>query len=179
VLDETGFANLTVEAVAARAGAAKTAVYRRWPSKVPLVVDALIRAHAAPEAPDTGGLRTDMIALWHNAGGGLRSIERLLPVVTAYLTTDSEVMAQLRDNYFQPRLRALHNTVIARAVARGEIRADADPELAFDMLFAPLVYRLLRGDPPDDETIGRLTTLALQGLAAARPARGDDSPSRP
>jgi len=164
VLDETGFADLTVEAVAARAGAAKTAVYRRWPSKVPLVVDALIRTHAPPEVPDTGDLRTDMITLWHNAAGGLRSIERLLPVVTAYLSTDSEVMAQLRDRYFRPRLQALHDTVIAHAVARGEIRADADPELAFDILFAPLVYRLLRGNPPDDEIISRLTTLALQGL---------------
>jgi AcrR family transcriptional regulator len=85
ILDEAGFKDLTVEAVAARAGAAKTAVYRRWPSKVPLV-DALARSQPALVAPDTGDLRTDMIALWKNlAIGGQRSIERMLPVVTAYL----------------------------------------------------------------------------------------------
>ena len=164
VLDEAGFEGLTVEAVAARAGAAKTAVYRRWPSKVPLVVEALTRARPALEVPDTGDLRTDMIALWHSAaGGGRRSVERLLPVVTAYLASDDDLMAALRDRYFQPRLQALH-TVVARAAARGQIRADADPGLAFDLLFGPLAYRWLRGSPPDDDTVSRLTALALQGL---------------
>lgn len=164
VLDEAGFGGLTVEAVAARAGAAKTAVYRRWPSKVPLVVEALTRFQPELTVPDTGDLRTDMAELWHSAAGrGQRSIERLLPVVTAYLTAGDDLMALLRDRYFQPRLQAMH-TVIARAAARGEIRADADPGLAFDLLFGPLAYRWLRGVPPDDQTISRLTSLALQGL---------------
>ena len=61
---------------------------------------------------------------------------------------------------------------MARAGARGEIRADADPELAFDLLFGPLAYRYLRGSPPDDETIGRLIGMALEGLQPPRdPAR--------
>ena len=48
--------------------------------------------------------------------------------------------------------------------ARGEIRADADLELAFDLLFGPLAYRWLRGSAPDEDTINRLTSLALEGL---------------
>jgi AcrR family transcriptional regulator len=169
VLDEVGFADLTVEAVAARAGAAKTAVYRRWPSKVPLVVEALIRSQPELVAPDTGDLHTDMIGLWKSAAGvGQRSIERMLPVVTAYLADDDELMALVRDQFFEPRLQALR-AVIDRAVARGQIRADADPRLAFDLLFGPLAYRWLRGVPPDDETIGQFTSLALQGL---RPSPG-------
>jgi AcrR family transcriptional regulator len=163
ILDEAGFKDLTVEAVAARAGAAKTAVYRRWPSKVPLVVDALARSQPALVAPDTGDLRTDMIALWKDlAIGGQRSIERLLPVVTSYLGTD-DLMALVRERFFEPRLQAVR-TVVARAAARGEIRADADTGLAFDLLFGPLAYRWLRGVPPDDDTISRLISLAIQGL---------------
>jgi AcrR family transcriptional regulator len=163
ILDEAGFKDLTVEAVAARAGAAKTAVYRRWPSKVPLVVDALARSQPALVAPDTGDLRSDMIALWKDlAIGGQRSIERLLPVVTAYLGTD-DLMALVRERFFEPRLQAVR-TVVARAAARGEIRADADTGLAFDLLFGPLAYRWLRGVPPDDDTISRLISLAIQGL---------------
>jgi AcrR family transcriptional regulator len=163
ILDEAGFKDLTVEAVAARAGAAKTAVYRRWPSKVPLVVDALARSQPALVAPDTGDLRTDMIALWKNlAVGGQRSIERLLPVVTAYLGTD-DLMALVRERFFEPRLQAVR-TVVARAAARGEISADVDTGLAFDLLFGPLAYRWLRGVPPDDDTISRLISLAIQGL---------------
>ena len=164
VFDEAGFEGLTVEKVAARAGAAKTAVYRRWPSKVPLVVDALTRSLREIEVPDTGDLQTDMIRLWDSAAGsGQRSVEPLLPVVTSYLGGDDELMAQLRERYFRPRLQALHS-VMARAVARGEIRADADPGLAFDLLFGPLAYRWLRGSPPDAETITRIVGLALQGL---------------
>lgn len=72
-------------------------------------------------------------------------------------------MAHLRDRYFQPRLQAMH-TVIARAAARGETRPDADPGLAFDLLFGPLAYRWLLGSPVDDQTIRRLTELALEGL---------------
>lgn len=165
VLDEVGFKDLTVEAVAARAGAAKTAVYRRWSSKVPLVVEALARSEPdLPPPPDTGDLRTDLFQLWTGlTGAGRRSLERILPVVTAYLTDDDDLMAEFLNRYFQPRLQAMH-TLMARAAARGEIRADADPELAFDLLFGPLAYRWLRGLPPDDETIRRLTGLALEGL---------------
>ena len=167
ILDETGFEDLTIEAVAARSGAAKTAVYRRWPSKVPLVVEALTRSGPQFEAPDTGSLRTDLSALWHGvAGGGVRSIERLLPVVTTYLDSGDDLMDVMRDRYFGPRLRAVQ-AIIARAVARGEIRADADPELAFDLLFGPLAYRWLRGSPPDDDTISQLADLALRGLGPA------------
>jgi AcrR family transcriptional regulator len=164
VLEEVGFKGLTVEAVAARAGSAKTAVYRRWPSKVPLVVDALIRGRALPKAPDTGDLRTDMIEIWKSlTTGSERSIEQLLPVVTSYLTEDNGLMATLRERYFEPRLEVMR-TVVARAVERGEIQAGTDPTLAFDLLFGPLAYRWLRGLPPDEESIARLTGLALQGL---------------
>jgi AcrR family transcriptional regulator len=172
ILDESGFEGLTVEKVAARAGAAKTAVYRRWPSKVPLVVEALTRAQPELPVPDTGDLRTDMIRIWKSAAGdGTRSLERLLPVVTAYLTSNDQLMAQMLDRYFRPRLAAMQ-AVVARAVGRGEIRAGADPELAFDLLFGPLAYRWLRGSPPDDETIGRLVGLAVEGLgvSACEPA---------
>ncbi|HJY61315.1 MAG TPA: TetR-like C-terminal domain-containing protein [Streptosporangiaceae bacterium] len=164
ILDEAGFEDLTIEAVAARAGAAKTAVYRRWPSKVPLVVEALTRSGPQFEVPDTGSLRTDLIVLWHRvSAGGVRSIERLLPVVTTYLDSRDDLMDVMRDRYFRPRLQATR-AVITRAVARSEIRADVDPELAFDLLFGPLAYRWLRGSPPDEDTIGRLTGLALKGL---------------
>jgi AcrR family transcriptional regulator len=173
ILDEAGFEDLTVEAVAARAGAAKTAVYRRWPSKVPLVVEALTRSRPWLEVPDTGSLRTDLIALWQRAAGdGQRSIERLLPVVTTYLDSGGDLMDVMRDRYFRPRLAAAR-AVIARAVARGEIRADADPELAFDLLFGPLAYRWLRGSPPDEDTVSALAGLALAGLGGSHVLGGE------
>jgi AcrR family transcriptional regulator len=165
ILDEVGFEQLTVEAVAARSGAAKTAVYRRWPSKVPLVVEALTRSRPEPAVPDTGDLRTDMIALWTGMiGDGRRSVERLLPVLSTSLAAGDELRVLLWDRYFEPRLQASY-AVITRAATRGQVRVDADPAPAFDLLFGPLVYRWLRGSPPDEKTICRLVELALQGLA--------------
>lgn len=105
-----------------------------------------------------------MIELWKSlTSGGAHAIERIMPLVTAYLGSDDELMAALRDRYFQPRLQAMH-TMITRAAERGEIRADADPSLAFDLLFGALAYRWLRGAPQDTQTASALISLALQGL---------------
>ena len=170
ILDEVGFADLTVEAVAARSGAAKTAVYRRWPSKVPLVVEALTRSRPEWPVPDTGDLRTDFITLWQSLDLlGQRSVERILPLVASYLGPgDHDLAGLLRERYFEPRLQAVR-VIVHRAAARGQIRPDADPELAFDLLFGPLVYRYVRGLPPDAQTVGRIVDLALEGLRPRNP----------
>jgi AcrR family transcriptional regulator len=164
LLDEVGFASLTVEAVAARAGAAKTAVYRRWPSKVPLVVDALVRSRPEWPIPDTGNLRSDLIALWKNLNpGSQRSVERILPLAASYLSADDDLAVLLRERYFEPRLRQVRE-LVKRAAARGEIRSDVDAQLAFDFLFGPLAYRRLRGLSPDEQTVGQFVDMALAGL---------------
>jgi AcrR family transcriptional regulator len=164
LLDEVGFANLTVEAVAARAGAAKTAVYRRWPSKVPLVVDALVRSRPEWPIPDTGDLRSDLVALWKDLNPSTqRSVERLLPLAASYLSPDDDLAVLLRERYFEPRLRQV-GQIVQRAAARGEIRSEVDPQLAVDFLFGPLAYRRMRGLSPDDQTVGRFVDMALAGL---------------
>jgi AcrR family transcriptional regulator len=164
LLDEVGFADLTVEAVATRAGAAKTAVYRRWPSKVPLVVDALVRSGPVWTVPDTGDLRTDLIALGRDLDvRAQRSIERILPLAAAYLGPGDDLAVLLRERYFEPRLRAVRQ-IVERAAARGQVRLDADPELAFDLLFGPLAYRILRGLQADEQTVRQVVDMALQGL---------------
>ncbi len=170
ILDEVGFADLTVEAVAVRSGAAKTAVYRRWPSKVPLVVEALTRSRPEWPVPDTGDLRTDLISLWQILDvPGHRWVERILPLVASYLGPgDDDLAALLHERYFEPRLQAIR-VIVHRAVARGQIRSDADPELAFDLLFGPLAYRYVRGLPPDAQTVGRIVDLALEGLRPRNP----------
>jgi AcrR family transcriptional regulator len=169
ILDEVGFADLTVEAVAARSGAAKTAVYRRWPSKVPLVVDALTRSRPDWPIPDTGDLRTDLVSLWQILDvPGHRWVERILPLVASYVGPgDGDLASLLRERYFEPRLQAIR-VIVHRAAARGEIRPDADPELAFDLLFGPLAYRYVRGLPPDSRTVNQVVDLALEGLRPRR-----------
>jgi AcrR family transcriptional regulator len=162
-----GYAALSVEAVAARAGVNKTTIYRRWPTLDDLLVDALMEwSHDALPAMDTGSVETDLLALGGqladvlNAGVG-RQVVAL--VLTAGLRS-----AQLRETtrrYFDHQaLRAI--PIVNQAIDRGELPADTDANALLTTFRAPLFYRLVTtGDPIDEELI---TQAARVTLTAAR-----------
>ena len=166
-LIESGYAALSVEAVAARAGVNKTTIYRRWPTLDDLLVDALMEwSHDALPAMDTGSVETDLLALGGqladvlNAGVG-RQVVAL--VLTAGLRS-----AQLRETtrrYFDHQaLRAI--PIVNQAIDRGELPADTDADALLTTFRAPLFYRLVTtGDPIDEELI---TQAARVTLTAAR-----------
>jgi AcrR family transcriptional regulator len=166
-LIDGGYAALSVEAVAARAGVNKTTIYRRWPTLDDLLVDALMEwSHDALPAMDTGSVETDLLALGGqladvlNAGVG-RQVVAL--VLTAGLRS-----AQLRETtrrYFDHQaLRAI--PIVNQAIDRGELPADTDANALLTTFRAPLFYRLVTtGDPIDEELI---TQAARVTLTAAR-----------
>ena len=166
-LIESGYAALSVEAVASRAGVNKTTIYRRWPTLDDLLVDALMDwSHDALPAMDTGSIETDLLALGGqladvlNAGVG-RQVVAL--VLTAGLRS-----AQLRETtrrYFDHQaLRAI--PIVNQAIDRGELPADTDANALLTTFRAPLFYRLVTtGDPIDEELI---TQAARVTLTAAR-----------
>ena len=166
-LIDGGYAALSVEAVAARAGVNKTTIYRRWPTLDDLLVEALMEwSHDALPAMDTGSVETDLLALGGqladvlNAGVG-RQVVAL--VLTAGLRS-----AQLRETtrrYFDHQaLRAI--PIVNQAIDRGELPADTDANALLTTFRAPLFYRLVTtGDPIDEELI---TQAARVTLTAAR-----------
>ena len=166
-LTDSGYAALSVEAVAARAGVNKTTIYRRWPTLDDLLVDALMTwSHDALPGQDTGSIETDLLALGRqlaevlNAGVG-RQVVAL--VLTAGLRS-----AQLRETtrrYFDHQaLRAI--PIVNQAIDRGELPADTDANALLTTFRAPLFYRLVTtGDPIDEELI---TQAARVTLTAAR-----------
>ena len=166
-LIDSGYAALTIEAVASRAGVNKTTIYRRWPTLDDLLVDALMEwSHDALPAMDTGSVETDLLALGGqladvlNAGVG-RQVVAL--VLTAGLRS-----AQLRETtrrYFDHQaLRAI--PIVNQAIDRGELPADTDANALLTTFRAPLFYRLVTtGDPIDEELI---TQAARVTLTAAR-----------
>jgi len=170
VLDEltvNGYAALSVEAVAWRAGVNKTTVYRRWPSLDDLLVDALTTwSHDAIPDRDTGSIETDLMALGETLadqlnGGVGRQIAAV--VLTAGLRSP-----QLRDatrRYFdQQAVRA--TPLVTQAIDRGELPANTDPNALLTTFRAPLFYRMVTtGDPIDDGLITQTTRVTL---AAAR-----------
>ncbi|MDH0115626.1 TetR/AcrR family transcriptional regulator [Agrobacterium pusense] len=141
VLSESGFAGMTMDMVAAKAGAGKASVYRRWQSKVDLVQTAIERLSirsAVLTTPDTGSLREDLLALLtpdSDVDG-----ERLLRVMLAIASVpDAASIAQAASA--RPWV-AINAQLIERAIARGEISSSIDVELMSQVLPSLVAYRV-------------------------------------
>jgi AcrR family transcriptional regulator len=130
-----------MEAVALRAGASKTTLYRRWPSRTALLVEAMDRAFQALPTPATGDLRGDLLALMVASEALLESqpFPRLLAAVIDAAERDPALAGlhfELTERRRQP-IRA----VLAEASARGDISPTVDLELVIDLLVGPAFYR--------------------------------------
>jgi AcrR family transcriptional regulator len=145
LLQTKGFRALSVDAIAARAGVGKATIYRWWPNKAAVVMDAFL-ADTAPEMPfpDTGSTREDLRRQ-------MRSVIRLFntPTVRGPFVAligasqhDPTLAAALRERFVASR-RAAAGDVLRRGVERGELRPDLDIEVAMDALYGALYYRLL------------------------------------
>jgi len=174
VLAETGFDGMTIDMVAARAKAGKATLYRRWPSKADLVLDAVACMKAAevdPAAlPDTGTLRRDLIALIKP-----RSIEeaskkmRVMAGLAGMLSSTPELAEAANAAIVEPRA-ALNRVLLQRAIDRGEISPDCDVEtLAILMPAMAAFHTLVQRRPVDREFFVSLIDGVL--LPAARMGR--------
>jgi AcrR family transcriptional regulator len=164
-LREHGYATLTVEGIAARAGVGKQTIYRWWAGKADVVLDALIDAAATVvSVPDEGSLDADLVAFLEDTfrQNGQRPV---LVGLMAQALLDPGFAAQFRDRFLFGR-RAVLREILDRAAARGEIAPDADPELLIDVVYGVLWYRLLLDHAPLDEEAGR--ALAALVVRAAR-----------
>ena len=144
LLDEGGYRPLTIEAVAARAGVGKTTIYRRWPSKLELVIEAVSQVRPALPTEDTGSPQGDFIAfqraqITRVAAGAL---PRIAPRLLAESVGDEELHAAFQRTLIAP-LREAIGEVLQRGVDRGELRGDLDLELATDIVHGTVVYRIL------------------------------------
>lgn len=167
---ETGYGRLGIEAIARRAGVGKQTIYRWWPSKGALLLEALEDV-SSPAAfyPDTGDLIADLAAQMAVAVEYMFSTERgpaLLGVFDA-AHHDPELAERLLTGVIAPREEAGKSRLRA-SVATGELPADTDVELLFEQLYAPLYYRMLvTRQAPDEEYLHRHLT-ALLGDHAPR-----------
>jgi AcrR family transcriptional regulator len=152
VLAETGYERMTVDMVAARAKAGKATLYRRWPSKADLVVDAVacMSSPSASALPDTGTLRGDLVAVI-----SLRTVEdgerklRVLLGLASVLARSPELAESIRAAFVEPRV-AVTKALFQQAVDRGEISADHDFDLLARISTAMVIERaLLRHKPID------------------------------
>ncbi|WP_027856927.1 TetR/AcrR family transcriptional regulator [Marinobacterium jannaschii] len=141
---ETGYAALRMERIASRAGVGKAALYRRWKSKRELAFEAVnSSAIALTSIPDTGNFKDDIRAIMRHLAATLRHplIRRILPDLHAERARSDELAELLEQVSKERRNQAL--AILQRALRRGELDEQTDPELALDMLIAPLYWGIV------------------------------------
>ncbi|MER7673733.1 TetR-like C-terminal domain-containing protein [Kitasatospora sp. NPDC096128] len=168
-LAAAGYARLSLEAVAKRAGAGKAAIYRRWTSKLEMTVD-LVSAVAvdASGTADTGTLRGDVLAFLSEVADALcRPLPaRIIPDLIAEGGRNPELAAALFSTVRDTR-RAKAAELLERAVDRGELPADLDRGIALDLLVGPLYWRLaVVHTPTAPDHLDRLTDKLIAAFRA-------------
>jgi AcrR family transcriptional regulator len=158
---------LHLEHVAARAGVSKATIYRRWSSKEALAL-ALLAELAAPHIAieHTGATRTELLAAVTNAMSALTDTP-FGPVIRALLSqiaTDAALGDPFRTTVVSAR-RLEVARVIARGIARGDLRPNVDVELATELLVGPVYFRLMFGGELTLDFAERVVDAVLQGYA--------------
>jgi AcrR family transcriptional regulator len=172
--------SLTVEAVAARSGVAKTTIYRRWRDKWELALDAvmmdMLPRFANPV--DVGDTRKELVTFLDTVVKQLAAppIGPAMQALVSQIATESELARVYREQVVEPR-RAQLRPMIERGIARGDLRPDTDVRLVHELLLGPVFYRLLlSGGPLDRKLSTRLADAILDGFS---PAPKATTPRRP
>jgi AcrR family transcriptional regulator len=152
LLFDQGLNAMSMDDVARRAGVSKATIYRWWPSKERLALDALADewASSAPaDQNDTGTLRGDLLARFRPWVRQLnrKPYARVVAGLVAAAQTDAEFAELYRAHFVQPR-RVATRDILVRARDRGDIAADTDLEVTLDLLYGPIYHRLLHGHAP-------------------------------
>ncbi|MFD5234505.1 TetR/AcrR family transcriptional regulator C-terminal ligand-binding domain-containing protein [Streptomyces qaidamensis] len=166
-LTKSGYAALTVEGVARRAGVHKTTIYRNWKDSDGLVADALAGHFAADiPIPDTGTVESDLRALARSLVATMtaQAGRALLATVLSDAVRHPR-FAEAKHALFGDRFRRA-KPVVTRAIERGELPADTDPAELLKTLAAPIYFRLVTGEPVDEATADRAVRVALAAAHA-------------
>ncbi|MFI1536739.1 TetR/AcrR family transcriptional regulator [Streptomyces anandii] len=151
---ESGYAGLSIEAVSRRAGVGKHTIYRRWPSKAALLLDALNHVWTSDlDYRDTGDIRGDLREQFIRSSSALSQppIGPIYRAVIAEAQADSALRATLHERFLATVERSTLDR-ITRAQRTGELVADANLEFAAEVLCGTLYYRGLLSTRPIDET---------------------------
>jgi AcrR family transcriptional regulator len=171
MLTEAGYSALTIEGVAARSGVAKTTVYRWWPTKGALVIEAISLALPTPTQTDTGDLRRDLLTAVRRVVHTFAHtpVGAVIPALAADVMSDPTLAEQFRDQLIRPRRSAVVE-VLLRAAARGELPTDVDTDLLLDVYAGAVFYRILMsGEPVTDLMAEQLVGLLLDGKTPVKP----------
>ena len=166
LLLEVGYDRMSMDAVAARAHASKATIYRRWPGKQELVLDAVrARGVGLTVAEDTGSLRGDLMATYRSAIHGSAADDAdLIAGVLRAMRTAPELADCVRSQVIESKCD-VSRVIVARAIARGELPAETDPLILHEVASALWFHRVLVvGGPVDDGFIAHVVDDVLMPL---------------
>ena len=168
LLMERGLGAISMDAVAERAGVSKATIYRWWPTKETLALDAIYQAWASvTPAKDTGALRGDLLSLlrpWARLAAS-RPYGRVIAALLTEAQSDAVFAAAYRERFVRPRREQGH-AIFRRAIERGEIAPDTNVEVALDLLYGPIYHRMLHGHAPlNDRFVREVVDMVLGGIA--------------
>jgi AcrR family transcriptional regulator len=151
LMSEAGIGGVSIDEVSRRSGVAKTTIYRHWPSRSALLLDASSRLGARPQVPDTGGFAGDLAALVDYLARQLKEARwpTILPSIVDASERDADIAqmhAKLQAGFAAPYL-----TIIERAKQRGEIASRVDQDALVAAVFGPLFYRRWFSREPIDK----------------------------
>ena len=167
LLVEVGYANLSMEAVAARAGVTKPTLYLRYPTRAVLVFEACFGKTKTRELPATGSIRADLCEAYRWAVDEFAAPEAraAIPGLLSEVAANAELSALIRGVVIGPEYARVRDQ-LELAQERGEIRADVDLDLVIDAFIGTALARITLLDHPVDHSYGaRLVDLLLDGAA--------------
>lgn len=179
-LVEVGYASLSIEAVAAAAGVAKTTLYRRYPTKRDLVVAALESGTSFVPPIDAADTRTAMASFIRQAIAAMveSGAIRILGSLLVEERREPELLEVFRRRLLEPR-RAIVVGVLERGIERGDVRPDVDPLLVTEMVAGAIFgHHAILGEHADEAWIEALVEHVWAAIRAA-PSTGAASSSRP
>jgi len=168
LLQDTGFDDLTIEAIATDAGVGKATVYRWWPNKGALVVDAFAsRTESKLHFPDTGSVYRDVSFQMRRAVAIFRSPQgRIVAALLGAGQSDPELLEAFRARFLRPRRQEAYKTLL-RGIDRGELPRGLDLDLVLDILYGAIYMRfLIRHDELSEHYVDDVCRVILQGASA-------------
>ena len=172
LLDEGGLGAATVDAISARSGVSKATIYKHWPCRTAIAAEAFGRRMAdAIPVPDEGNATADLteqvrrVSKFYAGPNG-----KIFAQLLAASVTDEAAAPYFREFFLDAR-RANVAELWNRALARGEVNSTISAGTATDLLFGPLIFRLMTGHAPlTEQEAEAIATAALHGLLKANPA---------
>ena len=168
---------LSIEAIAREAGVGKTTIYRWWPSKAAVVIDAFMENHLLNtpvryDVPVREALESHLRALIRQYAG---PAGRLVAQILAEAQYDPETRKMFRDRFFLDRYQTIID-LVQRGIDNGELSQDLDPAVFSEMIYAPVYQRLLMGHRPLRPSLAKV--LVHQAFESASPGGGADTKQR-